>query len=79
MQKGQAGCPGCPLDAPNKKLFGNGRFAETVAEFLHAAAHVINRLLRACVERVGLAGRVQLVQRQLAAVFHGDHFFGVSA
>ena len=39
--KGQAGCPGCPL-WETKFLFGDGGLAETVAEFLHAATHVVN-------------------------------------
>ncbi len=80
MQKGQAGCPGCPFWTPMRELLGDGGgFAEAVAELLDAAAHVVHRLLCACVEGVRLAGGVQLVQRQLATVFHGDRFFGVSA
>jgi hypothetical protein len=65
---------------PMRELLGDGGgLAETVAEFLHAATHVVHRLLRAGVEGVRLAGRVQLVPRQLAAVFHFDHLFGVGA
>jgi hypothetical protein len=52
---------------------------KAIAETLHASTHVVHRFLRAGVERVRLAGRVELVQRQLATVFHFDHFLGVEA
>jgi len=50
-EKGQAGCPGCPW-GDTKDLLGDRGLAETVAEFLHAATHIVNRLLCACVEGV---------------------------
>jgi hypothetical protein len=66
--------------SPIRELLGDdGGLAEAVAEFLDAAAHVVDRLLCAGVEGVRLAGRVQLVPRQFATVFHFDHFFGVGA
>ena len=52
---------------------------KAVTEFLNAAAHVVHGFLRASVKRMRLARRVQFVQRQLATVFHLQHFFGVDA
>src|SRR6185312_8977671 len=52
---------------------------ELVAELLDAAAQAVDALLRAGVERMGLAGGFQLEQRQLAAVFHVDHFLAGGA
>jgi hypothetical protein len=54
-------------------------FAETVAEFLNASAHIVHRLLCAGIERMRLASGIQLDVGQLAAVFHLDHFFGIGA
>src|ERR1700761_4313264 len=52
---------------------------ELVAELLDAATQAVDALLRAGVERMGLAGGFQLEQRQLAAVFHVDRFLALSA
>src|ERR1700758_3284891 len=53
--------------------------SELVAELLDAAAQAVDALLRAGVERMGLAGGFQLEQRQLPAVFHVDHFLARGA
>jgi len=67
-----------PRPEPELRLLRCG-LAETVAEFFHASAHVVYRLLGAGVEGVGFAGGVELEEGQLAAVFHVDHFLGVCA
>ena len=80
----KTGCFFCTRDRPQwpnaESLLGSSRaFGVTVAEALHAATHVVHAFLRAGVEGVRLAGGVQLEERQFAAVFHRDHFFGVGA
>src|SRR4051794_10671353 len=53
-------------------LLLRSQVGELVAELLDAAAERIDALLRAGVERVRLARRLELVERKLAAVVHLD-------
>src|SRR5262245_50459793 len=50
---------------------------ELVAELLDATAQGVHALLRAGVERMRLARRLDLQERQLAAVFHLDRLAGL--
>src|SRR5664279_946586 len=53
-------------------LFLRRQVRELVAELLDPAAERIDALLRAGIERVRFARRLQLVERELAAVVHRD-------
>src|SRR3954468_23366970 len=75
MKKGSRSC----LDsrAPRRlrlrrRLLLAAEVRELVAELLDPAAERIDALLGAGVERVRLARRLDLVERELAAVFHLD-------
>lgn len=60
-----------------KNLFLDVR--EAVAEFLNAAAHIVDRFLCAGVKRVRGARCIEFEKWQFTAIFHFDRFFGVSA
>ena len=62
---------------PQKLFFDAWQLGEFVAEFFYAAAHIVHRLLCACVEGVGFARCIELEQGQFAAIFELDGFFSV--